>query len=37
MERIILISILVVIAGIFLVLRLKQRSDKKDPPHSPLR
>jgi uncharacterized membrane protein len=37
MERIIIISVLVVIAGIFIVLRLKQRSDKKNPPHSPLR
>ena len=37
MERILVISILVIIAGIFLVLRLKQRSDKKKPPHSPLR
>jgi hypothetical protein len=37
MERILVISILVIIAGIFLVLRLKQRSDKKNPPHTPLR
>ena len=37
MEQILIISILVIIAGVFLVLRLKQRSDKKNPPHSPLR
>jgi len=36
-EKFIVIAILVIIAGVFIVLRLKQKSDKENPPHSPLR
>jgi len=37
MEMFIIISILVIIAGVFIVLRMKQKNDKDNPPHSPLR
>lgn len=36
-EKFIIISILVIIAGVFIVLRMKQKNDRENPPHSPLR
>jgi len=37
MEKFIVIAIIVILAGIIIVLRLKRVRDKKNPPHSPLR
>jgi hypothetical protein len=37
MEKFIVISIIVILATVLIVLRWKQKRDKENPPHSPLR